>query len=68
MGFADRRLYRNFALKVLRFLRALPITVLPVLPSLFDRLRNRWTDSLLFVVLNSYCRSNYAAAALAGRL
>jgi hypothetical protein len=68
MGFADWLLYRKYALKVLRLARVLPITVLPVLPSLFDRLRNRWIDSLLFVVLNSYCLSTYAAAALAGRL
>ena len=30
MGFADRRLYRSHALKVRRFYRALPITVLGI--------------------------------------
>ncbi len=68
MGFADWLIYRKHALEVLRLARILPITVLPVLTSFFDCLRNRWIESLLFVVMNSDCRSNYAAAALAGRL
>jgi hypothetical protein len=62
MGFANRLLYRKNALEVLRLARVLPITVLPVLPSLLDRLSNRWIHSLLFFVLNSYCRSDYASA------
>jgi hypothetical protein len=45
MGFADRLLYRRNALEVLRFARAMPITVLPALPSLLDRLSNRWVES-----------------------
>jgi hypothetical protein len=42
MGFADRLLYRKNALEVLRLARVMPITVLPALPSLLDRLSNRW--------------------------
>jgi hypothetical protein len=45
MGFADRRPYRNRALEVRRVSRALPITVLPALPSLHDRLSNRWFEA-----------------------
>jgi hypothetical protein len=42
MGFADWLLYRKNALEVLRLARAMPITVLPALPSFLDRLSNRW--------------------------
>lgn len=52
MGFAGRHLYRFSALCVLRPKRALPTTVLPVLPSLHDRLSNRWYFSL-----TSFCLS-----------
>jgi len=41
-------LIRFGALEVLRTLWALPTTVLPVLPSLRDRLSNRWKDLLYF--------------------
>lgn len=58
MGFAGWRLNRLHALWVPRPARALPTTVLPALPSLLDRLSNRWIYPLLFVVLNPYCRSN----------
>jgi len=44
MGFAGRRLDRLHALLVPRPGRALPTTVLPVLLSLRDRLRNLWCD------------------------
>ena len=42
MGFAGWLLNRFRALEVLRSFWALPTTVLPVLPSLRDRLSNRW--------------------------
>ena len=46
MGFAGQRLNRIHALWVPRAARALSTTVLPVLPSLHDRLSNRWYFSL----------------------
>ena len=45
MGFAGWRLDRLHALWVHRLARAWPTTVLPVLPSLHDRLSNRWFES-----------------------
>ena len=50
MGFADWHLNRYLALWVLQSYRALPTTVLPVLPSLHDCLSNRWFSSPFFVV------------------
>ena len=46
MECAGRLLIRFRALEVLRPLRALPTTVLPFMPSLRDRLSNRWKDLL----------------------
>ena len=51
-------LIRIGALEVLRTLWALPTTVLPFMPSLRDRLSNRWKDLLYFVAfaaLNLSC-------------
>ena len=45
MGFAGWLLNRFVALEVLRSFWASPTTVLPVLPSLRDRLSNRWVIS-----------------------
>lgn len=51
-------LIRSRALEVLRSFWALPTTVLPFVPSLRDRLSNRWKDLLVaFAALNLYrCR------------
>ena len=49
MEFAGRLLNRFHALEVLRPLWVLPTTVLPFMPSLRDRLSNRWKDLLCFV-------------------
>jgi hypothetical protein len=64
MGSAGRRLDRLHALAVLRLARAMPTTVLPVLPSLRDRLSNRWCV-FSFVVGSCVGRLGYAVAAAA---
>ena len=49
MEFAGRLLIRFLALEVLRSFWALPTMVLPFMPSLRDRLSNRWKDLLCLV-------------------
>ena len=49
MECAGRLLIRFRALEVLRSYWALPTTVLPFVPSLRDRLSNRWKDLLWLV-------------------
>jgi hypothetical protein len=49
MECAGRLLNRFLALEVLRPLWASPTTVLPFVPSLRDRLSNRWKDLLWLV-------------------
>jgi hypothetical protein len=63
MGSAGRRLDRLHALWVPRPARDVPTTVLPVMPSLRDRLSNRWCDPFVSEVVETG-RPDYAAAAM----